>query len=146
LLTRIKLAGYSLLLSWTLNTIAEWVGRLIWGSGDTLPDLALYTAPVYLLTYIMFVIPLVGCCRAAWQLCFWYILLLASLAWAILAIVFIFHPSLKDFLGPWPPQGFLIWFSECAVLSITIYLLLLRSAVRRIGSTSQGADPPALYP
>jgi hypothetical protein len=131
LLTRIKLAGYSLLISWALNALGELACRWIWGSGDRLPGLSLLTAPVFLLTYLMFVIPVAGCCRAAWQLRFWYILVLASLAWSLLAVSLLFQTSPREMLlGPWPAQGFPIWFFECALLSIGIYLALLRCAVR----------------
>lgn len=131
LLRRIKLAGYSLLLSWLVNTLGEWVCRLLWATGGKAPGLALMTAPVYGLTYVMFVVPLVSCCRAALQLRFWYVLLLGSVVWALAACGLIFHASVREMLGPWPSAALPLWFAECAALSMTIYLALLRAATRR---------------
>ena len=132
MLTRIKLASYGVLISWVLNTLGEFVCRLAWGSGDSSPGLALFTAPVYLVTYIFFAVPIAACCRAEQQLRFWYLLVVVSLGWAALMTSLLFHASLREMLTPWPSPLFLIWFCECALVSMTCYLLLLRQAVKRV--------------
>ncbi len=115
MLTRIKLAGYALLLGWVLNTAVAFALRLGSSSDVKAPRLALLTGPVYFATYLFFALPLAACCRAAVQLRFRYLLLIASLGWAAIAVWAILRVSLKDLFGPWPSQAFALWFAECSL-------------------------------
>lgn len=133
---RLLLAFASLLFTWLGYTAVLFIASLSIAHLE-IKYLSAWAAGFALITFVLFVLPVVSLWKPQGQIRYWYILIGASLLWAIGLISFVLREDplsmmQEGFPAAWMP----IWVTCFCICSSSLYLLLLRYRLKRAARNS----------
>jgi hypothetical protein len=126
---RTLLASGSLLLTWLAYGAMLGFLAIIDVAHLEILHLAEWTGIFALFTLFVFALPIVTLLKPQWQVRHWYLLIGASLLWAVGLISLFFSKSPVSMLrsGGW----LLVWGTYFSICSSSLYLLLLRLLLKQ---------------
>jgi hypothetical protein len=141
---RLLLAFSSLLFTWLGYTAILLIAATWFINHLEVGWLIAWAGAFALITFFLFVLPLVGLWKSHLQIRYWYILLGASLLWGEGIVSLVLRQSPISMLQEGFPAACMpIWLACFSICSSTLYLLLLLHLLKRTARNAREKYNPA---